>query len=143
MSTHAAIGVKNSDGTIRAVYCHHDGYIDYVGVTLNGFYKTPLMAEALIGLGYLSSLGKKIATEPGMNIRQADDVTVAYHRDMHERLKPAVTFRDEMDYARRGRQCFGADYLYLFDGTQWTVFESGASDGFIDLALAIGAKANQ
>ena len=34
MSTRSLIGIQNADNTIEYIYCHHDGYLDWVGKKL-------------------------------------------------------------------------------------------------------------
>lgn len=65
MSTRCRIAIELSDGTIKSIYCHHDGYKSGVGATLLKHYQNPDEVEKLIELGDLSSLGtfydKKLA----------------------------------------------------------------------------------
>lgn len=107
MSTRGAIGMRQPDGTIRAVYVHHDAYVAGVGAILGGWYETPEKVEALLALGDLSSLGTTLAD------------TVAYRRDRGEAMRLARLYRDIDAYRRNGRRDLGADYLYLFDGNRW------------------------
>ena len=74
MSTRGAIGMRQPDGTIRAVYVHHDAYVAGVGAILGGWYETPEKVEALLALGDLSNLETTLAD------------TVAYHRDRSEAM---------------------------------------------------------
>ena len=60
MSTRAAIGIAQADGTIKAIYLHNDGYPGFAGAILAGWYNTAEKAEALIALGALSSIGEKL-----------------------------------------------------------------------------------
>lgn len=57
MSTRCMIGVKMPDNTIKAIYCHHDGYPSGVGEVLRKYYTNPDEAEKLMKLGDLSVLG--------------------------------------------------------------------------------------
>ena len=69
MSTRGVIGMQQPDGSVWAIYMHHDAYVAGVGAILGGWYETPEKVEALLALGDLSSLGTTLAN------------TVAYHRD--------------------------------------------------------------
>lgn len=60
MGTRSNIGMKQEDGTIKAIYCHWDGYPEHVGATLAKYYKTPEMVEALLNLGDISSLASTL-----------------------------------------------------------------------------------
>ena len=62
MGTRSAIGhyVCSDDGwhdQVEWIYCHWDGYYDWMGKVLYTFYSTDARVKALIGLGFLSSLG--------------------------------------------------------------------------------------
>ena len=39
MSTRSSIAVQNPDGTVAAVYCHFDGYLEGVGFELAAGYQ--------------------------------------------------------------------------------------------------------
>ncbi|NBT36360.1 MAG: hypothetical protein EBT03_12645 [Betaproteobacteria bacterium] len=72
MSTHSYIGIQNDEGTIHAIYCHSDGYLDWVGRKLLQHWSDPETLQKLIDLGDLSALGDDLAT------------TQAYGRDFGE-----------------------------------------------------------
>ena len=110
MSTRGAIGMRMPDGTVQAVYVHHDAYVAGVGAILGGWYDTPEKVEALLALGDLSSLETTLAD------------TVAYHRDRGENIRMPRNYRDIDAYRRNGMNDFGADYLYLYDGSKWFVY---------------------
>ena len=57
MSTRCMIGMKKEDGTVRAIYCHHDGYPLGVGATLLQFYQDVRKINQLMELGFISALG--------------------------------------------------------------------------------------
>lgn len=56
MSTNSFIGVRNLDGSITGIYCHWDGYPQYVGDLLFNHYQSRKDALELISLGDISSL---------------------------------------------------------------------------------------
>lgn len=132
MSTNSLIGVQQSDGSIRAVTCHWDGYPEWVGAILQEHYNTEEKANALISLGDLSSLGMKLCPdkefdEPqyqrdGPAVRHSfetpqKDVTVAYHRDRGDKLE-IITCHTE---ARFMRMCKWCEYRYLFIDGEWEI----------------------
>ena len=59
MSTRSYIGIDNGDDTATFIYCHHDGYPQGVGATLNEHYKNAATVKKLINLGDISILGNK------------------------------------------------------------------------------------
>jgi hypothetical protein len=84
MATRSFIGILNENETVTGVYCHFDGYPDGVGKKLVEHYSDRAKAAGLIALGGISSLGPRLAPEPGEahSFREpAPGVTVAYGRD--------------------------------------------------------------
>ena len=61
MSTRAIVAGKCSDGKIKAIYVHYDGYGLYP--TLEADYNTQEKVDALLALGDQSSLGKPYGDE--------------------------------------------------------------------------------
>ena len=61
MSTSAAIGVVQADGTIKATFLMHDGSGVSAATILPGWYNSQEKADALLALGPLYKLGTKIA----------------------------------------------------------------------------------
>ena len=122
MSTACGIGMKMADGSIKVIRCHWDGYPAGVGVILWESYQEPEKVAALLALGNLSCLGRKLAPQPGEPhtfMYPASDVVVAYHRDRGEPRKPPVPFLDANDFLNHGRAEMEADYLYLFADGEW------------------------
>lgn len=135
MATRSYIGIKNANGKIRAIYCHWDGYPDHNGAILKQHYKTEAEVNALIDLGDLNSLRKKLAPEKewdepaymredekGTLVRHSydtpqKDVTVAYHRDRGEELE-SMTFYSENGFYNSGRR--NVSYCYLFKDGEWS-----------------------
>lgn len=60
MSTRSTIGLRRSDGTVKKIYCHWDGYIEWNGSILQKYYSTADKVENLLALGNLSCLGPEI-----------------------------------------------------------------------------------
>ena len=124
MSTRSLIGIAAPDGSVRAVYCHFDGYIEGVGATLLRHYNSEEKARELLDLGDLSSLGERIAPAPGEDHsfdHPVDDVTVAYHRDRGEKLSPAKLFESKVKMAKEGEGRFWAEYCYVWENGEWQV----------------------
>lgn len=118
MATRSRIGIQDENGTVRSIYCHFDGYPDGVGATLNEHYSNRQKLNMLINLGDISILEENVATvhEHSFN-NPRPGVTVAYHRDRGEELKPARvdssldTFSDYESYG----------YVYTLEG-KWVTF---------------------
>lgn len=143
MSTRCAIAISQEDGTIKAIYCHHDGYVAGVGTILAGWYNTQEKAEALLELGDLNSLGTKLAPEPEMDHNYnhtQENVTVAYHRDRGEHLEPARIYRDIINFKKHGMSDFGADYLYLYADGKWSVYGLANKPEFIGINFIINKE---
>ena len=60
MATRSRIGVMLDDGSIKQVYCHFDGYVEGVGLTLIENYDTLEKAKTLISFGDMSYLRPEI-----------------------------------------------------------------------------------
>lgn len=63
MSTRSYIGKWDGD-SIKAIYCHFDGYPNGVGRMLKEHYNSDDKIDELISLGGISSLGEKTKLEP-------------------------------------------------------------------------------
>lgn len=104
MATRSFIAVKTDD-TIKASYCHWDGYPEYNGKILNENY-TKDDALKLLEFGQISSLGETI------------DSCVFYHRDRGEELS-THSFNSIKNLTELADD-YGAEYVYLFD-KEWLV----------------------
>ena len=102
MATRSNIEIENKDGTVSAIYCHFDGYIDGVGEILYKNYNTREKLEQLIALGDISSLGKTL------------EETVAYHRDRGERLEEPIQHKTVLLYFESEIGGGGVEYSYCF-----------------------------
>ena len=134
--TSAGIGMKMPDGSIRAVRLNSDGYPGHAGVILAGWYKTEDRIKALLDLGELSSLGERI----GQDDPNAGDLTVAYHRDTSEPLKPASSFASIDEYYHNGKGDLAADYLYLYEDGSWLVYGLYNDPDWIEMQVIIGKE---
>lgn len=113
MATRSTIGIKSEDGTVRAIYCHWDGYPAGVGVGLVENYNSKAQAEALIALGGFSSLMETLEeTKAG-----------AYNSESDK----ARTFTGEKDWFENFNS--GEEYFYLYTGTEWLYSQGGNWSG--------------
>lgn len=120
MSTRSQIAMEMPDKTIRSVYCHSDGYLEGVGMTLMEFYRDPAKVEQLIALGGISSLGAEIGKKHPFDQRGGNVVT-AYHRDRGEELEIAVNV-DRDEFTDQFSKNIGSEYLYLFRDGTWYMY---------------------
>lgn len=121
MSTNATISVKTSEGKIQTIYTHWDGYPSHHLPILQEAFNTQEKAEALIALGTLSVLERKIDAPEGHSFEHpVDGHCIAYHRDRGEdweTVKPRT-------YASFNAMIIlgaGQQYNYLFDNGEWQV----------------------
>ena len=105
MSTRSNI-VYDTGESVRAVYCHHDGYLDHNGRILFDHYNSEDKVEALINIGDFSSLKPTIeeTRKKPMNCEQETYRTLNHY--MH--------------------QVDGSDieYIYLWDKYMWWISRS-------------------
>jgi len=137
MSTRCRIGIKNENGTITSIYCHHDGYPEGVGKTLVENYQTEEKIRKLLALGDMSSLGNEPVDNPNAwndaALREAmknGNYLEAYKQlnpdDMCNTYKsrgedvPASDSEDEKQYLKDTDSCWG-EFAYLFKDGQWFV----------------------
>ena len=143
MSTRAAIGMRLPDGTIKAVYCHNDGYPDWTGAILGGWYKTPEQVRQLLDLGSLSILGPKLAPPRGTShtfSAPQKDVTIAYHRDRSDPLEPGEIFATVEEYEAKAPDAFWASYLYLFEDGVWSFYDVYGNRKWTALDVTVGGR---
>lgn len=104
MSTRSLIAIVRNDHSIRAIYCHFDGYITGVGATLYENYQDVDKLNKLIDLGDISSLKETVET------------TAAYARDRGERREEtkAEDYKNGLELLGAGRTR-GVDYIYAYN----------------------------
>jgi len=132
MATRSAIGFVEYDGSITAIYCHWDGYLEGVGDTLLKHYNDTYKVLDLLELGDISSLGEEIGKKhpfschmTNLSPQAYDDaygkMTTAYGRDRGENC-PAKDFADATAFRSNYSDC---EFFYLYDGNEWTYAERG------------------
>ena len=134
MSTNSMIGLLREDGKVDAIYCHWDGYPEYVGNILFNYYKDVEKIKQLIALGGISSLRERVAPDEGEKHsfdKPLEDVVIAYHRDRGEPLNDDErgTWESEDDYLSGKFRCGFIEYAYLFKDGEWYVSPM-EDDGF-------------
>ena len=109
MSTRSLIAIKeNGKEEIKVIYCHYDGYFEYVGAVLLKHYNNPDKVRKLIKLGNLSSLSTTLKD------------TVAYMRDWGESEEEATVMTNSD--ALFNKDDVFAEYRYLYDVDKETWF---------------------
>ena len=101
MATRSNIGARQEDGTIKAIYCHWDGYPEGVGATLAEHYTDPAKVEALLNLGDFSSIADNIE-EIQSYAQQGESGTEA---------RTFTTLEEWVEMLEGA----GIEYLYLFE----------------------------
>ena len=137
MGTRSAIGIKHGD-VIKAVYCHYDGYLEYVGRTLLLYYQDSIKVNRLIAMGDMSCLGAAIGNKHGFNERSnylddgiAEQCTF-YERDRGEENVSFRTFQSEQQFVDEFEA--GEEFYYLYDRGTW-FYSTG--DAFEPLSPAV------
>lgn len=121
MSTRSRIGILKENGSIESIYCHLDGYPEWVGKKLYRYYNNPERIKKLINLGDISHLENNLEPNPEMEHKFGHDteqknVVVAYHRDRNEDwkfVKPLLS----KDIKEFEKFCLDSDqeFAYLYD----------------------------
>lgn len=112
MSTRSMIGMKKEDGTIKAIYCHHDGYVQGgVGETLFYHYQETEKIEKLLNLGFLSALGNVPVSTTVDKENGCEDYAIAHEEGIED--NEAVDYASEEEYIEEE---FSSDreYIYLW-----------------------------
>jgi hypothetical protein len=120
MATRSHIGVKNhKEGTVDYIYCHWDGYPEYVGKVLTEYYQDMDRVDALMKLGDLSFLGSEIGEKHEFGKSPNPKWCIAYGRDRNE---PNSIVHSSTFEGLLGNDC--VDYLYVFDGEFWNCYDT-------------------
>ena len=128
MGTRSAIGIKHGD-VVKAIYCHYDGYPEYMGRVLTLYYQDSIRVNRLISMGDMSSIGAAIGSKHAFNDRSnyldngiAEQCTF-YARDRGEENVEFRTFQSEHDFLDNFNA--GEEFHYLFKDGAWYYSENG------------------
>jgi len=131
------IAIQNPyNKTVRAVYCHWDGYLEHNGAILHKHYSNSPKVNNLIALGDLSSLRQDIGEKHAFSQFEIDDPV---ERAAHEKLtETQCTFytRDRGEDApfkvfptlAKAADYYdgcGVEYLYVFKYKKSDDYQSG------------------
>lgn len=131
----AQIAVEDANGTVRSVYCHHDGYVTGVGTVLVQSYSTSERVEKLLSLGALSSVGELLEQIPNEMVAVLLRIPhpsgcVAYHRDRGEDYRPPQKWNSADKLADYVQKNFLGDYVYVFRDGNWYVKSCAKPSGW-------------
>ena len=138
MGTRSMIAIQNPyNKTVRAVYCHWDGYLEHNGSILHKHYSQSPKVNNLIALGGLSSLRAEIGekhlfssmeindkAERAAHEEAVKDMCTFYGRDRGEtgqEFRVFPTLKEAEDYFA-GSWC---EYLYVFKYSKADDYQSG------------------
>ena len=128
MGTRSSIAMVTNRGDIDSIYCHFDGYPEFVGTILNARYADEKRLTKLMDMGDVNQLGRTLAK------------CRFYRRDIGcaEEDTQKVTYKALSEAVDAMPGGFGLEYLYLFADMRWMV-HSLRGDGFYRLqdALAV------
>ena len=134
MATRSNIGIVNLDKSITGIYCHYDGYPEYVGKMLLNHYNNVDIVNGLMNLGDLSSLSEKLYSTDFHTFDEPEEgVCISYGRDRGDTGSDSRTFEDLGEYEHFGS---GVDYQYLFEDGKW-MYRCTYKDGWSDLTPEI------
>ena len=121
MATRSNIAIVNSDKSISSIYCHWDGYPEYVGKMLLNHYNNVGIINELLDLGNLSQLCEKLYSDNNSHTfdKPQDGVCVAYGRERGEKDQEAIVFEDLGEFEDSAKNSW-ADYQYLFEDGKWS-----------------------
>jgi hypothetical protein len=121
MSTHCGIAVKTEKG-YETIYCHHDGYPEYMWPMLTTNYNSEELAAELVDYGDASCICERLRpTEFTHSFELPEkDVCVFYNRDRGENwddVAPTVYTSKELF------SCFY--YSYVWEDGCWNFYRGG------------------
>lgn len=123
MSTNSTIAIKTDNG-YEAIYCHNDGYFDYMYPMLDTWYNSWERAQALISFGDASFITKRImpSQDSGHSFDNPErDVCIFYHRD---RMEPWAQNEPNF-YLTKSEVLKTQYYTYIFEDGQWKAYQGG------------------
>ena len=151
MSTRSRIAVMQTDGSVKSVYCHSDGYTSHLGDMLFNHHNTEEKANELVSLGDLSCLYENLkplaeapashfwgkGTPPTVKAEEHSfdnpqkGVTIAYHRDRKKDFNQQVCSSLE-EYNEKGSF---ESYNYLWKEGKWFVLDN--NNNWLELTAEI------
>lgn len=116
MATPCIIGYRDPvTNLFHTIHCYYDGYFGVTGRTLLNHYQDFNKVKELVALGNISQIKEKIAPDPDIPHSYdspAENVTVAYHRDLGKNKE------DNETLICNKWQC-NLSYNYCFMNGEW------------------------
>ena len=124
MSTNSGIALRSGD-TYETIYCHWNGYPEYMLPILRGNYNSFELASKLISFGDASSIGPRLEPNEGEThdfMHPAEDVCVFYHRDRGDDWLScrSVCYLKQELFSQPN-----FDFVYVFENGQWNAYAGG------------------
>lgn len=115
MATRSAIALQRPDGSLRAVYCHWDGYPSHHLPILTSHYQTAKAAAALIRPGDISCLRTRSLWDNSPTLRDSDGEVLTdsqgYWRHENDREPQPLYFCERGESDVKPRRFADADAL--------------------------------
>ena len=130
-ATRSQIGIELPNGKIVAVYCHYDGYPEFVGKLLKKYYNAPNKVKELLKVGKngISTLGKIVGKKHDFDAPY-DEIekkgwTTFYGRDRNDKGNMSHQYKNREEYGKKGRSKFGTEYHYVFSlkDKKWSYYD--------------------
>lgn len=106
MATRSSIAIITKDNKIKSIYCHSDGYPDYMGALLKNYYNTKEDAKKIIDMADCSFLGNTIEESRFYNVWRNENTK-------------ALVWDTEAEWHQYAGDA-GLEFVYLFDGSAWS-----------------------
>lgn len=127
MSTRSRISWERRNGTVESIYCHHDGYINYVGNILKNNYNEENL-DILMALGDLSTLGEVPTSDPkgwdDYDYVKSNRCCLAY-KDRGETGVDSLIFNSEKEFKEEYKNGLEEECNYLYKNGQWYFWYCG------------------
>lgn len=122
MSTRCYIGkLDEKSNDVKFIYCHFDGYPEYVGYMLDTYYKDQDKVEDLLNLGDISCLKENLQPNGDHSYENPEEnVTIAYCRDRGEGWNDVAPKHTQLANYEKKRDIM-IEYRYLYKDGNWYV----------------------
>ena len=138
MATRGTIAVEHENGKVSQVYSHWDNYLSHNGRLLAKHYNSRSLAEMLVALGSISSLGERVIPNGEHSFANPEKgCTVFYGRDRGEDDTSPSHYRDYDDYRKNAEQ---EEYDYIFRNGKWWVKFYDTDQTWIELDEALARE---
>ena len=107
MATRCNIGLEDTDGSVRYIYCHWDGYPSGTGRILQEDWNSYTLVSNMINKGNMSYLGRNLG----------DTEFYCKEGDPNEEDEGFKYCKDVNAYSTTAANCF-IEYVYLFKKTE-------------------------